>query len=178
MKSILRNTAKVVIGGTLVLAAFVFMYQVAGVVKEASACTNCGCPTTNCPQPTPAPAGTCYPNKNTVNVGEAVTWTAVASGGNGSFTYSWAGDEGKSGTGSVLTTSYSTPGTKNIIASITSGNYTIRRQCYVNVVNNTPDLSVYCVANPGTANINENVTYSATVSGGTGNYSYSWSGTP
>ncbi len=93
------------------------------------------------------------------------------------LTYSWAGVDGKSGTGRILNTSYATAGVKTIIASITSGSKTIRRQRSVNVINNVPNLSVSCVANPSTGNVNDTITYSASVSGGNGNNTYSWTGT-
>ncbi len=39
-----------------------------------------------------------------------------------------------------------------------------------------PDLSVYCAAHPNPSQVGETVTFTAYPSGGTGHYSYSWSG--
>jgi len=131
-----------------------------------------------CPAPTPAVLGTCFPDVDTVNVDDPITWTANVAGGNGTFSYSWSGTDGLVGSDKSFTVSYSTAGLKTAIVAITSGNITIQRLCTVTVVGNTVNqLSVSCVANPSSANIGDNVTYTATVSGGTGNSFYSWNGT-
>src|SRR5271168_699444 len=66
--------------------------------KSAFACGTCSCDTCSQPQPL---LGTCYPDSNTVNVGQVVNFTALASGGeNDNYTYSWSGTDGESGSGS------------------------------------------------------------------------------
>lgn len=179
MKSFIKTTAKFTLAAILVAAGFGMFLQVGttGTPNQASIKSAYACTSGVCPTPVPALLGSCYPDRETVGINEDVNWTAVASGGTGSYTYSWRDDEGEIGTGSRVSTSYYLTGRKDVIVSITSGSYTIQRLCHVNVVTNTVPLSVYCVANPTQANVNETVTYTVTATGGTGSYTYSWSGT-
>ncbi len=172
MKSTIFTAVKIALAAIFIVSAFGFISNINPVAEAAC--------NTACPTPIPDLLGTCYPDKETVNINENVNWTAVASGGTGQYSYSWRDDEGHIGNGKNVSTSYFLTGRKDVIVSITSGSYTIQRLCHVNVVNNNPNpipLTVSCVANPSNVNVNDNVTYTASVSGGNGTYSYSWSGT-
>ncbi len=138
------------------------------------------CTLTNHDTATPPPPfdGSCSASPSTVNIGDTVTWTGAATGGTGSYAYSWTGDEGLSATGTSTTKSYSSAGTKNASVTITSGASSITRQCTV-VVQSPPGggtLVGSCAVSTTIANINDPVTYTATASGGNGTYTYSWSG--
>jgi len=79
----------------------------------------------------------CAANKSSVLVGEIVTFTATSTGGNGSYIYSWAGENIATNTTAIATTSYSTIGTKTATITATSSNQTMSSQCSVSVVTET-----------------------------------------
>ena len=58
----------------------------------------------------------------------------------------------------------------------TSGPYTSYNDCANACQQNTQSLSISCYASPNPAQTNQTVTFSSNVSGGSGNYSYYWSG--
>ncbi len=126
----------------------------------------------------PPVTGSCSVSESTAHIGDTVTFTGSASGGNGYYTYSWNGTDGLSGLTRQVSQSYSTSGTKYATVTITSNNQSIQQTCSVNV--NQPqqnNLVVSCSANPSSVNVNNPITWTANVSGGNGNYSYSWNGT-
>lgn len=135
---------------------------------------------------------TCYPNVLSARTGDNVSWYASAYGGNGSYNYSWTGTDGLSGYGSSISKRYYNTGYKSATVTVVSGNQTISRNCddTVNVYgdyyyNNPPTyypptyypLTVSCSANMTSAGTGVTVRWTAYVSGGTGSYSYSWTGT-
>jgi len=120
--------------------------------------------------------GSCTANPSTANTGVNITWSATASGGNGAYTYSWTGTDGLTGGSSTTSRSYTTAGSKIGMITITSGTQSITRNCSA-VVNQLPSLVVSCTANPGSINVNNDITWTATASGGNGAYTYSWTGT-
>ncbi len=63
----------------------------------------------------------CYPNSSNATVGASVVWSSVVYGGNGNYTYYWAGDEGLYGNTSVISKSYSSIGLKSATLTINSG---------------------------------------------------------
>jgi hypothetical protein len=111
-------------------------------------------------------------------VGDSLNWTSNVAGGTGSYSYSWSGTDGLSGSASNVSKTYSSAGTKNATVTVVSGSQSVTRNCSANV--NQPvanDLVVSCNSNISNADINDDVTWRANASGGTGSYSYSWSGT-
>lgn len=135
------------------------------------------------PPPPPALVGSCSGSPSSVNTGQNVTWSSTATGGTGTYTYVWTGDNGLSSTNSSTVSSYSTVGTKNASVVITSGSNSITKNCTVTVTTPPPPppsdtpLVISCSATPGVAEIGANVTWSSSATGGTGAYTYSWSGT-
>ena len=126
----------------------------------------------------------CDTNQSTVDIDDSVTWRADASGGNGSYSYSWSGTDGLSGNSANNSWSYDNAGTKRGTVTVTSSDgQTARASCsvYVNqnysYNNNSNNLSVSCYASPSNPQINSQVNWYANVSGGNGGYSYSWNGT-
>jgi hypothetical protein len=152
------------------LSMFVFT-QINIKITEASTCsTACGsCQTTF--------SASCSADHNTANVGEEVTWTVNASGGTSAYRYSWSGTESLSGSSRSITGTYDYSGVKTANVTITSGCKTVIAICSINIVEPVQNLSVSCSANPNTVNVGEELTWSANASGGTGSYTYSWSGT-
>lgn len=123
--------------------------------------------------------GSCSVNPNTVSVGNSVNWGATASGGNGSYVFSWTGTDGLSaGNVPAVSKTYSTPGTKSGTVTITSNGQSVVRTCTANVteiVNN--NLTASCNASPSSVEVDSYINWSASVSGGTGAYTYAWTGT-
>ena len=118
--------------------------------------------------------GSC-PTSGVYATGQSVNWSAIASGGNGTYTYLWSGDA--SGSGQTVNQSYNSIGIRNATVVITSGNESITRSCSVNINNNNNNnLDAVCVASPSNPNVGQTVTWTANAYGGNGSYSYSWSG--
>ena len=131
------------------------------------------------PEPPAELTGSCSVSPASVTVGNSIAWSATASGGSGSYTYSWTGTDSLYGNSSYVSKVYSTAGTKTGTVTITSGSQSITRTCTA-VVNSTPvndNLTVSCSANKSNIDIDESVTWRAYPAGGTGSYSYDWSGT-
>ncbi len=136
-------------------------------------------------QPTPTPVRipqlsvSCSANDTSINVGDTATWNANASGGTGGYSFTWTGTDGLSGGSSNISKTYNNPGTKQASVTVSSGNQFKTVNCnntvYVQSVQHT--LSVSCTANNSNPQIGDSVSWSSHVSGGNGNYSYSWSGT-
>ncbi len=123
--------------------------------------------------------GSCSISPSTVNVGQDVSFFASATGGNGSYTYSWTGDNGINATGQSFTGRFSYAGNKTATVTIYSNGQSITRTCSVNVQGGSyygNTLSAYCTANPQNVAVGQPVTWTVTPTGGTGSYSYSWSG--
>ena len=97
------------------------------------------------------------------------TMTATVSGASGSVTYSWTGPGGFTSTANPI--SVSTPGTYNV--TVTDGSGCTAAGSGTLTVHQNPTVSV----NSATACPNSpNGTLTATVSGGTGPYTFSWTG--
>lgn len=82
--------------------------------------------TPNCNPPLSA---SCTFSPTSVNTGQSVTWSASASGGTGSYQYSWSGTDGLSGSTQSVQKSYSTAGTKTGSVSVSSGNQSTSVSC-------------------------------------------------
>jgi len=130
---------------------------------------------------TPADAtlnGSCSITPSTVNIGDNTSWSSTVSGGNGIYTYAWSGTDNLYGSSASVSKSYSTSGNKYGTVTITSGSQTIVRNCSVVVAaSQTQTLTGSCSVTPNSANIGDSLNWSSSASGGTGSYTYAWSGT-
>lgn len=124
--------------------------------------------------PPPTLTGSCSASPNPVVTNQLVTWSTTRSGGTGSYTYSWSGTDGLSGSTQDVSKAYSTTGTKNATVVITSGNQSITRNCSVTVNVQPPQTYLLDVLKSGTGsgtvtgtNINCGSTCSAIFSEGT-----------
>lgn len=133
--------------------------------------------------------------------GDTITWYASAYGGNGSYNYTWSGNDSLSGYGQSISKTYYSSGYKNASVTVVSGGQTVSKNCdgsvnvrgdyntyypptyypptyYPPTYNYYSPLSVSCLVSGNTyANTNNALTWNAYPSGGNGSYSYSWSGT-
>jgi len=123
--------------------------------------------------------GSCSVNPTNVNNGGYLNWSASASGGNGTYTYSWTGTDSLYGSSSFISKAYFIAGTKTGTVTITSGSQSVTRTCTGSVGENTinGNLSVSCTGGPSNVDIDEDVTWHGYASGGNGTYTYSWTGT-
>ena len=107
-----------------------------------------------------------------INIGQSSQLNVVATGGTGTYTYSWTSlPSGFTSTiqnpvvSPVLTTKY--------IAHVTSGTQTKTDTAEVSV-----NINVTASANPYTINAGQSSQLTTTAAGGTGTYSYSWTSSP
>ncbi len=146
-----------------------------------------GFPSSNyCTRPTPPPPpppviptldGSCSASPTSINTGGSISWSASASGGTDSYTYSWSGTDGLTGTGSTASQVYSSAGAKTATVTITSGSQSVTRSCNATVNTPVQNLVVSCYPTNSNVQAGNNITWNTSVSGGTGSYNYSWSGT-
>lgn len=72
---------------------------------------------------------TCSATTNPLTVNQSVSWTSAATGGSGSYAYTWSGTDSLSGAASSLSKTYTTLGEKDATLSVTSGGDTITTAC-------------------------------------------------
>jgi hypothetical protein len=153
------------------LIAVLAFFAIVGV-NNASACDQ------ECEYP-PITAN-CVVSTSRAEMGEVVTWSVRATGGNGYYSFKWTGTDGLESLYQTISIRYHQPGTKTGTVEITSYGETITRTCSVVIEEEEVEeenLNVVCVANPGSVKIGETVQYTANPTGGTGVYTYSWTGT-
>lgn len=71
----------------------------------------------------------CSVNTPFAPVGTRVSWTALPSGGNGNYSFSWYGSDSVYGYNRTLDIFYNSPGIKNATVTVRSGNQSITRVC-------------------------------------------------
>ena len=130
----------------------------------------------------------CSSNPSNPYTGDNVSYYANVSGGNGNYTYSWTGTDNATGYGSTMTHAYNSLGQQSATVTVNSNGITQSATCYVNVTqrgysngyynSNYGRLSATCLAIPSNVNTGDNVNWMIqNLSGGNGNYTYSWTGT-
>ncbi len=155
-----------------------------------------------CTDTTPSTfVASCSASPSSIKIGGTINWSGTATGGTGTYTYSWTGTDSLSGTSSAISKSYSSVGTKNATITVTSGRDVATADCSASVTRDgippTPPpgvcvsncgggggpiipldttLSGYCSANPSTGKVGDPIIWSAYPSGGNGSYYYNWFG--
>ncbi len=120
-----------------------------------------------------AVAGSSSPNP--VGINEQATFTALPSGGVGNYFYNWSEVACSNGnTSQDCLTSFSTEGVYTAIVTVTSGAETATYNIPITVI--IPPLGLSMSVFPSPALTTDLVTFYAVPSGGTGTYSYQWSG--
>ncbi len=128
-------------------------------------------------QPVNEIAISCYPNRSDANTDESVTWLATAVGGNGSFSYSWSGTDGLSGSGRQISKTYDSSGSKSAHVTVSSGGKTASANCGTVLIREQEEyLSGSCSVDDSSVDVGDSVRWRADASGGNGSYSYEWSG--
>lgn len=134
------------------------------------------CTITNDDNPPQEFSASCAVTPGTGLVGTLFSWSASASGGVGNYTYLWSGNESLSATSESVSKSYASTGTKTGTVVITSGSQSITKNCTVVVTATEVGFDGICSVSPSTVYVGETVNWGAGASGGTGTYSFSWSG--
>jgi hypothetical protein len=140
----------------------------AGSITESNENNNCSPDWVGITVTSPL-AGSCTVAPSSGTVGTPFTWTVSnVTGGTGSYSYSWSGDEGLSGTGTSVTKTYTTPGAKNGSVTVTSGTRSATFNCTTSTgvqscsngscVYVYPPPTVSCSANPTTIDIGQSTT--------------------
>ena len=146
----------------------------------------------------PALTATCYPSNNQASIGNSVQWVAYASGGNGSYAYSWTGTDGFAGSGQATYMTYYSSGIKSASVTVYSGAQSIVAYCtnsvtvadpyyvyqqpvyqqpiYQQPLQSNNGLDIGCYVDPTSAFVNQPVTWNVEVTGGAAPYCYSWTG--
>ncbi len=70
------------------------------------------------------PTVVCFATSTQWTIGQSMTWIAIPSNGNGTYTYSWSGTGDLSGTTGAVNIVYTVAGAKNAIVRVTSGGVT------------------------------------------------------
>lgn len=147
----------------------------------------------------------CYAVSSQIQTGQSVQWVATATGGTGSYSYTWSSTDGLYGSGQTVYFTYANPGTKTATVTVYSNGQTLTVNCsavnvyqpttYVQPVtyvqptyynqastyyaygsSNNNGLDIGCYTDPTTAYVDQPVTWSVEVTGGVGPYTYSWTG--
>ncbi len=101
----------------------------------------------------------CSANTTFALVGNTVTWQSYASGGNGSYNYSWSGTDYLRGYDKSLSIYYNTPGSKSASITVTSAGQSITQICPNTVAVGIPNYAIY----NHNQNYNQNYTQPQTI---------------
>ncbi len=115
----------------------------------------------------------------TADDGQAVTFTVTAGAGSGGYTYAWSGlPSGCTGTTTAATSCTVATGPLSISATVTDSNgFAVSSGTLAYTVYTDP-VAAPPTANRTTADAGQKVTFGVTASGGSGGYTFAWSGLP
>src|SRR5437867_102302 len=128
--------------------------------------------------PPPALSASFAYSPSSTQAGQPITFTASARGGTSPFTFSWSFGDGSTGTGSSVTHTYSSAGsftTALTVKDSSSPQQTATSQMTVAVTSPPPPISASFTLSPSSPSAGQPVSFTASASGGTPPYSYTWS---
>src|SRR5216117_2220459 len=111
-------------------------------------------------------------------IGQTVSFTGSASGGTQAYSYSWSFGDGSAGSGSSVTHTYSSAGSSAVTLTVKdsgSPQQTVTSQKTVAVSSPPPTLEASFTFSPSSPQAGQQVTFTASATGGTATYSYAWS---
>lgn len=116
------------------------------------------------------------PGSESIQTGQSVNFNAYTSGGSGGYTYTWYQDGAivQEGTLSSYSATFSTSGTYSVYVYVSDsdGNHAQSSTDSIKVEN--PQLSVSIQPGSETISAGNSVTFTSSISGGSGTYSYTW----
>ncbi len=121
----------------------------------------------------------CIPNGDEYEIDERVTWQAIVSGGNGSYTYDWSGTDGLSGTSRTVSQRYDDEGTKRADVTVRSGDgQTKTANCRITIEEeeDDDDFEVTCEVSETRIEAGDRVTFDVDIEGGDSPFDVRWSG--
>jgi hypothetical protein len=115
----------------------------------------------------------------TTDVGQSATISVTVSGGSGGNTYAWKGvPAGCTGAGLSFLCEPTAAGTASITVSVTDSNgYKVTSGALSFTVYSDPTVAAPTVS-PGSVDLGQSATISVEASGGSGGYTYAWTGLP
>src|SRR2546421_8068994 len=128
--------------------------------------------------PPPALSASFTYSPSSTQAGQPVMFTASASGGTSPFTFSLSFGDGSTGTGSLVTHTYSSAGSYTTALTVKDSStpqQTASSQKEVSVTSPPPSISATFTVSPSSAEVGQSISFTASASGGAPPYSYSWS---
>src|SRR5437867_2152521 len=127
--------------------------------------------------PAPALTASFTFSPSSPQTGQQVSFTGSASGGTSPYSYSWNFGDGSTGSGSSVTHTYSSAGTYTVVLTVKdsgSPQQTATSQQPITVTSPPPPLSASFSYSPSSPQTGQQVSFSASASGGTSPYTFSW----
>ncbi|MDE1822015.1 MAG: hypothetical protein KGJ23_12430 [Euryarchaeota archaeon] len=125
-------------------------------------------------------ASTPVATPSTVEAGQATSFATTASGGHGTYSYYWSGLPTGCSTSNVdpLPCTPSAAGTSSVAVTVIDGNgYPVLSSALSFTVSAGPSVTTP-TATPAAVDVGQGTTLAVTASGGSGSYTYAWSGLP
>ncbi len=116
------------------------------------------------------------PSRTNIDIGQPVSLTCTPAGGASPYSFAWTFGDGSTGTGQTVSHTYATVGSKTVTCTVTDNLGTTANGATTLTVSSDP--TVTASASHPSVDVSQPVTFSATPSGGSGGYSYAWSGLP
>lgn len=116
------------------------------------------------------------PGSESIIAGNSLSFNAYATGGTGGYQYTWYinGMTVSEGSSSNYYHTFSTAGTFGIQVSVSDSIGTVAKSNTVTITVNEPSLSATITPQSETISEGNSITFTSSVSGGTGSYQYSW----
>src|SRR5207249_1297472 len=128
--------------------------------------------------PPPALTASFTYNPSSPQVGQTVSFSGSASGGVSPYSYSWSFGDGSTGTGSSVTHAYVSTGSFTVVLTVRdsgSPQQTTTSQQSITISSAPPALTASFTYSPSSPQAGQLVTFTASSSGGTAPYAYTWS---
>ncbi|TMI62271.1 PKD domain-containing protein [Candidatus Bathyarchaeota archaeon] len=107
-------------------------------------------------------------------IGQTVTFNATASGGTPSYSFSWSFGDGSTGTGASVTHAYLSGGNFTVTLTVKDSGSPQQTAISQKLVKIPTSLATSFVFNPSSPEVELQITFTGSASGGTAPYGFSW----